>query len=570
MLKMANNKRLNSREQANFHTCKTLLNCYIREFCSKNSNLFTVNQNKKTYSLYFPASDATISGVLSFYSEMGEHEYEYYDVNDDRELHYAYLVQLIVKELKHDHPTITDKRSIDFLTKVNNSYHKLALFLNQSANQHKWNYVTSEQSLVYGHPFHPFPKNTEGFTEEEVIQFCPELYTSFQLCYLAVRKDVFQEEWVSKERKIELHESVEAHVQHVLKGKRDDYNILPIHPWQYEHVKTMKEVKDYIDQRKMIPLGRFGPVAYPTSSVRTVFIPKMNCNIKLSLNIQITNMMRNNNREQMRRTLDATNYILERNCFQNEVHTTIAYEVGVCTCQFADDDVTKLFTIVYRPIEFDETSTYVLSSLVESPVEGGPSRLGSMIDHRTIEQWFIRYLEISLLPIVRLAEEKGIHFEAHLQNSLLTIKDGMPHVFIIRDLEGVSVNREKVEEDVDTTGPLFYAKEAAWARTSYYFIVNHLGSFIHAIAKDIKVDEKYFWAIVRRVLTQEYENNENEYVRHLLTTETFAAKKNMMSCLIGQSETPSYIPVNNVMKKLGSEMYGNAKLPVSRKVIIHE
>jgi siderophore synthetase component len=556
---MADNKRFNSREQANFHTCKTLLNCYIREFCSESSILFSVNQHTKAYSINFPTSDVIISGILSHYSEMGEYEYESFYVNKERELNYSYLVQLIIKELKYDNPEITEKRSNNFFNKVKNSYHKLALFLKHSANQHEWNYLASEQSLLYGHPFHPFPKNTEGFTEDEVKKFCPELRTSFQLCYLAVRKDVFREEWVSEERRIELHESVKAHAHHLLKSKRDAYEILPIHPWQYEHMKTIKAVRDYINTEKIILLGSFGSVAYPTSSVRTVFVPDMNCNIKLSLNIQITNMMRNNNREQMRRTLDATNFILQRNCFQGELNTNISYEVGVCTCDFANDDLTKLFTIVYRPIEFDEASTYVLSSLIETPVEEDQSRLFSMIDSRNIDKWFIRYLEISLLPIVRLAEEKGIHFEAHLQNSLLTIKNGMPHEFIIRDLEGVSVNIEKVEDDVDTTGPLFYQKEESWARTSYYFIVNHLGSLIHAISKDLNLGEAHFWGIVHHVLMQEYENNKNEYVLHLLTTKTFAAKKNMMSCLIGKSETPYYIPVKNVIKKVGSEMYGNTK-----------
>ncbi|MGE8080820.1 IucA/IucC family protein [Peribacillus loiseleuriae] len=559
---MTDNKRLNSLTQANFHTCKTLLNCYIREFCSGDLHVFPINQNQKTYSVYFPMSDITISGLLSFYSDIGEHEYENYYVENSRELEYSYLVQLIINELKHDNPRITEGRSIDFSNKVDNSYQKLALYLKHSANQQVVNYLSSEQSLVYGHPFHPFPKNTEGFSGDEVKKFCPELRTSFQLCYLAVRRDIFQEEWVSEERRIELHESIKTHVQRLIKDKNDAYKILPIHPWQYEHVKTIKEVKDYIDQKKIIPLGSFGPLAYPTSSVRTVYIPDMNCNIKLSLNIQITNMMRNNNREQMRRTLDATKYILQRNCFQKEFHTQISYEVGVCSCDFINDDVTKLFTIVYRPIEFDVNSTFVLSSLIEVPIKEEKSRLWSMIKNRDIDKWFIRYLEISLLPIIRLQAEKGIHFEAHLQNSLLTLKSGMPHAFIIRDLEGVSVDIEKVEDDIDTTGPLFYYKEAAWARTSYYFIVNHLGSLIHALAKDVNVEEQHFWAIVRHVLTQEYEINENEYIRYLLTAKTFAAKKNMMSCLNGESETPSYVSVNNVITKLGSETLGNTKLLV--------
>jgi siderophore synthetase component len=275
----------------------------------------------------------------------------------------------------------------------------------------------------------------------------------------------------------------------------------------------------------------------------------MGCNVKLPLNIQITNMMRNNNEEQMRRTMDAARYLWQRGCLHDEPSTAISYEEGVCTYQFGDDEVTKLFTVAYRSIAFDAGSTYVLSSLVEAPTEGAPARLFDLADRGEMDSWFKRYLNISLLPIVRTAQKQGIHFEAHLQNTLLTIRDGMPHTFIIRDLEGVSVDRDMADGADDTTGPLFYRKEAAWARTDYYFIVNHLGSLIHAIARDTEAEEEHYWAIVRDLLEQEYETSGNEYVHHLLTAEAFYAKSNLLSCLAGNSEKPTYIAVRNMMSQ---------------------
>ncbi|WP_229263516.1 IucA/IucC family protein [Cohnella cholangitidis] len=525
MLGTGKKRSLNGREQANRHTCKTLLNCYAREFCNEHTSSFSMSPHDLAYAFYFPASDVILSGKLSYYSAIGEHEYESYLVNNGREPEYADVAQWIVKELRQHQLLITDKRAIDFSTKVANSYRNLALYLEHSVDVRAQDYLSSEQSLLYGHPFHPFPKNTLGFTEDEARKFGPELRASFPLCYLAVRKDVYREEWVPGRQRMELHESVMEHAQLMLQEQRDGYEVLPMHPWQYEHVQSIEAVKEYIQEGKIILLGSCGPLSYPTSSVRTVYIPAMRCNIKLPLNIQITNMTRNNNREQMRRTLDAAGYLVQRNCFAEEPGTRIAYEEGVCACYFEEDDITKLFAVAYRPIEFDETSTYVLSSLVEAPTGGEPSRLFSLMDHRDADQWFRQYLAISLLPIVHIAEEKGIHFEAHLQNSLLTIKNGMPHTFIIRDLEGVSVNRDKAGELVDTFGPLFYAQEEAWARTSYYFVVNHLGSLIHALARDVQVGEEHFWAIVRDVLLQEAEESGNEYVLHLLTANVFYAKK---------------------------------------------
>ncbi|WP_025028694.1 IucA/IucC family protein [Caldalkalibacillus mannanilyticus] len=562
MLEIEDSPRFSSQEQANIHTCKTLLNCYIREFSTKHSNLFFIHPKEKIYSIYFKASDVVLSGKLSYYSAIGEHEYESFDLSKGKPLDYTALVQLIITELKQINPSISEEQSTNFFSKVENSYQKMMLFLEHSHSHQVEDYLSSEQSLLYGHPFHPFPKNTLGFTDQEVKRFCPELRTSFQLCYVAVRQDVFQEEWVAEEKRIEVHEEVQQYVQAVLREKEKGYRLLPLHPWQYEHVQTIQEVREYIEAGKLVPLGQLGPLAYPTSSVRTVYIPEMNCNLKLSLNIQITNMMRNNTREQMRRTLDATRYLIERNCFGEAPFTKVSYEVGIATCSFAHDDLTKLFTIAYRPIEFDVRSTYVLSSLIEVPAKGEAARLFSLMEGNKLEAWFRRYLEISLVPMVRIAEEKGIHFEAHLQNSLVTLKDGMPHRFIIRDLEGVSVDQTKVAEDINTTGPLFYQKEETWARTSYYFIVNHLGSLIHAIARSIHVEEDHFWQIVCEVLAQEYQKKNSEYILHLLTTETFRAKQNMMSCLTGKSEAPSYIPVINVMKKIGSGTYGNNRLLV--------
>ncbi|WP_256760518.1 IucA/IucC family siderophore biosynthesis protein [Cohnella sp. WQ 127256] len=563
MLGTGKKQWLNRQEQANYHTCKTLLNCYVREFCYEHSSLFSINHQENTYEFDFPASDVILSGELSYYSAIGEHEYEHYRVNNGQELDYADLVQWIVRELQQHHSFITNEKAIDFSNKVANSYRNLNIFVEHSIHSthaRMLDYLSSEQSLLYGHPLHPFPKNTLGFAEDDVRKFCPELQASFQLCYMAVRKDVYREEWVTGKSRIALHESVQLYVQRMLQEKSGDYGVLPLHPWQYEHVQAIKAVKDYIEEEKIILLGSCGPLAYPTSSVRTVYIPAMRCNIKLPLNIQITNMRRNNNKEQMRRTLDAANYLVKRSCFDKELSTQIAYEVGVCECHFEEDDITKLLAVAYRPIEFDETSTFVLSSLVEAPMKDETPRLFALMDRRHIERWFQQYLDISLLPIVRIAEEKGIHFEAHLQNCLLTLKNGMPQAFIIRDLEGVSVNREKAVEDADTTGLLFYSKEEAWARTTYYFIVNHLGSLIHAIAKGVQVGEEYFWGMVREALKQEYEESGNEYVLHLLTANVFYAKKNMMSCLAGNSETPSYVPVNNRMNNVGSETNGTNRL----------
>ena len=60
----------------------------------------------------------------------------------------------------------------------------------------------------------------------------------------------------------------------------------------------------------------------------------------------------------------------------------------------------------------------------------------------TARAWLERYLEVSLRPLTRLLVRHGIGLEAHTQNSLVALDDGWPARFVVRDLEGVSLNRD--------------------------------------------------------------------------------------------------------------------------------
>ncbi|WP_260866017.1 IucA/IucC family protein [Paenibacillus xylanexedens] len=564
---MENKLQSEAKQQANMHSCKLLLNTYIRELAYKKQDDIQINALTKTFRVSFLVSDVIVTGRLSYYSAIGEHEYDTIQNLSGQMVYVQDLVHWITRELsaegsegvilqgqkREEGEGVQDELIRDFAEKVDNSLANLTLFIEKAAAFKMHDYCTSEQSLIYGHPFHPFPKNSRGFTDQDVLRYSPELRNAFPLCYIAVRKDVFREEWVDDHHQIEWHESVRQQLAQVVESSSEQYGVLPVHPWQYKHILGIAEVQSYIRERKIVLLGSFGPLAYPTSSVRTVYVPDMNCNIKLSLHMQITNMIRTNSEEQMRRTLDASRYLVQHDCFQQDEHTHIAYETGVTTCHFEDEGLTSLFTVAYRPIEFDPSCTFVVSSLVEAPLPGMPSRLMCMLGggRAEAEQWLSRYLRLSLLPLVRAGGERGIHFEAHLQNTLVTLQEGWPVAFIVRDLEGVSVDIERVNSaERDRSKLLFYPREKAWARTSYYFMINHLGSLIHALARDVGVQEEHFWEMVREVLEEELKRTGNAYVQHLIEADAFMAKQNLVSCLRGISQTPDYVPVQNVMNRV--------------------
>ncbi|MFC7560712.1 IucA/IucC family C-terminal-domain containing protein [Paenibacillus farraposensis] len=171
---------------------------------------------------------------------------------------------------------------------------------------------------------------------------------------------------------------------------------------------------------------------------------------------------------------------------------------------------------------------------------------------------------------------KSIAFEAHVQNSLLSLQDGWPECCYVRDLEGVSIVREQAETAgwvgslISEDSPVLYDAQEPWLRTRYYFFVNHLGALIHALAVHQQHSEEEYWRVVRKVLKQLQTQIETQnavrvqrkpvkdlqpdvhacarlatYIQDLLTDPTLPAKANFISCFQSKGDTPSFIPIPN-------------------------
>ncbi|QDI92527.1 hypothetical protein EPH95_16125 [Salicibibacter halophilus] len=538
--------QIKSKKEANHHTCKTLLNCYLRE-CG-GYGVFSVNHKNNHYQIDFPAKHVQVVGQLAYYSAIGEHEYANYFIAG-KQADFMDILTLIIREFRMKNPAISQDQNLTFMRKVSDSCHKLSLFIQEANPLSVTDYISSEQSLIYGHPFHPFPKNREGFHEKEIYQYSPECRSVFQLGYVAVRTDCFLEDWLCED-KISWGDDVEQQARRKLGSRYQGYRILPMHPWQYQYVQTLEPISRYKDREALVFLGILGHQAFPTSSVRTVYLPELQCNLKLPLNLQITNMKRNNTAVQMQRTLEASRYLRDSQCFYTEPNTQISGETGAMSCAFDDEHLSELFTLAYRPVNFDLSSTLVVASLVEKDPFSHLPRLQHIVDTHRLEEWLYQYLDISLLPLMREANSKGIHFEAHLQNSLVTLrKDGMPQQFIVRDLEGVSVEGEYLQDEKGSDSSLFYRKEQARQRTCYYFLINHLGTLIHTIARILEVQEANVWKVVDNVLAQEAWHTGNAFIKEVRSAKVFLAKKNMSSCFFENGEDPEYVFVPNILNQ---------------------
>ncbi|WP_025683603.1 IucA/IucC family protein [Paenibacillus maysiensis] len=625
-----------SRIWAEQATLRALVNSYLRETRQFDPR---IKGEAPKIKVILPRFGLHITGTLHHFSATGQHVYgsNWYEVEEGgthRSLDMDGIIQRLLDEMSyHAKPEQREAEQQKMKQRIRNSMHKMTLFMDHhtkttgeskpksfSSTEVHLTYVRSEQSLLIGHPFHPFPKSTEGFADYELPLYSPEMGAAFPLYYFAVHEDNVQEEWIGEEhRRDAIDPSVLLHARRQWGEELARYRILPMHPWQAERVLRQSHIQSLMRQRVLIPLGALGPVVYPTSSIRTVWDLKTGNGYKLPLHVRITNLVRDNTQEQARRTLDAAKVIHElsaawsshiqsesfkvltetgysRVCFQpNEVvkrteipestkdaglsqvttttakynagheHSAAATERGTTTVQELEQ-LSDQFTVLYRPMDLNPESTYVVASLLESlPGEQGPRLIAVIRDNYPSKNgerpdllaWLERYLHISMVPMLRLLAVKGIAFEAHVQNSLLFLQDGWPECYYVRDLEGVSIVREQAEAAgwvgslIAEDSPVLYGAEEPWMRTRYYFFVNHLGALIHALAVHDQHSEQEYWRVVRKVLEQLQEQDASScsrlaaYIQDLLTAPTLPAKANFTSCFQSRGDTPSFIPIPN-------------------------
>jgi siderophore synthetase component len=568
-----------------------LLNSYLREIgafdirCEEaDSGLFSPDEQGEPFTFELPRSKRRIAGQLAYFSETGQHRYggSFYmadnggalsPVEPDR------LIGAILEEVSlYDEDVKRNERLSELRGQIENSMRKMRLYIagalerGESGKPGRLDYVGSEQTLLEGHPFHPTPKSSEGFSDEELPVYAPEFGAAFTLHYFAASAGLVEEEQLDGYGEA-VSPAVLAQAARILGERFPQYRLIPLHPWQAQYVKRDERVRQMLQEETLIDLGPLGSNVYPTSSVRTVWDPERGYFFKLPLHVRITNFIRENTVEQVRRTLDAAKILNSLGVFSGRGSFQILPETGYRTlrCEASAgsqgicERLASSFAVVFRKADQlagrESRNCFVVASLLECyPGVSEPklsqairqSHDGSMPDPK---EWLAAYLRISMLPLLKLLADNGVSLEAHVQNSLVTIENGMPSRFYVRDLEGISVDRGRAEHAgwvqtlVSADSPVLYSEEEAWFRLKYYFFVNHLGALIHALAWHHRIEEKRLWTVVRRLL-EDKRNETNcsrlqDYIGDLLTNEKLPAKANLISRFQERGESPLYVDIPN-------------------------
>jgi siderophore synthetase component len=399
-------------------------------------------------------------------------------------------------------------------------------------------FLTAEQGLLAGHPFHPAAKSRDGLGAHDTIRFSPELRGSFQL------------DWFCADPELVAHDSSlgpsAPDLSAFLSSQTPDGGTLvPAHPWQARDLLNRPGVRGLIAAGRLRHLGPLGPEWHPTSSLRTVYRPDRPVMLKLSLGLNITNSKREHLRKELLRGVEA------HRLFAGELGARLlagqpAFRMLTDAAYLAVDGAPGL-EVSFRHAPF-QPSDYVfcIASLLDlgrgslraaagpptgssaadpasSPgagvPDGYPHELAAHIAAIAISEgraisavaadWFARYVINLITPLLWLDAEYGVTLEGHQQNTLVQLDaEGYPVTGWYRDNQGFYYRRSRIAElralgrddrlGVDSDSVVEDA--VVTERLLYYVGVNNLFGMIGALGGCGAAAETELLGIARTLL----------------------------------------------------------------------
>ncbi|QHY98592.1 N(2)-citryl-N(6)-acetyl-N(6)-hydroxylysine synthase [Streptomyces sp. S4.7] len=431
-------------------------------------------------------------------------------------------------------------------------------------------FLTAEQSLILGHPLHPTPKSREGLSDTEHRRFSPELRGSFPLHWLAVDRSVLATDsaWTEQGRVV--------HAEQLTTRLAGDLTLpdhtvpLPLHPWQARELTHGPAVRALLDAGLLHDLGPHGDHWYPTSSVRTVHRTGAPAMLKLSLGVRITNSRRENLRKELHRGVEV--HRLLRGGLAQQLRAAhpgfdIVRDPAWLAVDTPDGEPVAGLDVMLRhnPFRADNDAVCVAGLVTPRPWPGRPlvhSRLADIVaalvartgrpSGAVAAEWFLRYLDHVVRPVLWLDATAGVALEAHQQNTLVILDpDGWPVGGRYRDNQGYyfrQSHREALDRrlpDIGRVSETFVPDDVTDERFAYYLGINNVLGLIGAFGSQRLADERVLIAAFRQFLARAATLG-SPLPGQLLEATTLRCKANLLTRLHGLDELVGPVDTQSV------------------------
>ncbi|MFF1767776.1 IucA/IucC family protein [Streptomyces sp. NPDC058251] len=589
---------------------ENLLRCWVRE-----NNLPAPDDG--TLRIPLPASGTTLVAPVHYWSSSGWHRFGLpylADAPDEAPPADAVTVAALLARQAATGPsaatavdpaatTIAPQAShspagegADLVGRVADSVRRTAVFI-RHRREHSADepdlFLTAEQSLLLGHPLHPTPKGREGLSEAEARLYSPELRGSFPLHWMAVAPSVLAADsaWTERGRLVPA-EQLTTRLAGAGLSLPDGYAALPLHPWQMREVRHRRDTAALLDAGLLQDLGPQGSPWHPTSSVRTVYRSGAPAMLKLSLGLRITNSRRENLRKELHRGVEV-HRLLRGGLFKQWQAAHPGFDIvrdpAWLAVNGSDGSPLAGLDVMIRHNPFGPTDDVgCVAGLVsprphaqpgaESPVQGRPlmrSRLTEIVTRlaghtgrprgAVATEWFLRYLEQVVRPVLWLDSEAGIALEAHQQNTLLLLDpEGWPKGARYRDNQGYYF-RESRRAELDARLPgigeqsdTFVSDEVTDERFAYYLAINNVLGLVGAFGSQRLADEQLLIAAFRRFLADVATGParlRTPLPAHLLDSPVLRCKANLLTRLHGLDELVGPVDTQSVYVTIANPLH---------------
>ena len=316
-------------------------------------------------------------------------------------------------------------------------------------------FIEAEQSLLFGHLTHPTPKSRQGILDWKSSMYSPELKGECQLHYFRAHKSIVSEKSLLQDSttamiKKELKNDEKVGQEFIEEYCQEDADIINSnYLLQAEWLLHQSYVQNWMNQGVLEYIGPVGKCYMATSSLRTLYHPHSKYMFKFSFPVKVTNSMRINKLKELESGLEGKEIL---NTKIGEVLEKFPGFDFICdpafiTLKYGAQE--SGFEVIIRENTFyseNENDATLIAGLVQDAIPGEKTRLANII-HRLADlegrsceevslEWFRRYMNISLKPMVWMYLRYGVALEAHQQNSVVQLKDGYPVKFYFRDNQG--------------------------------------------------------------------------------------------------------------------------------------
>ena len=443
----------------------------------------------------------------------------------------------------------------------------------------KQNFIQSEQALILGHSMHPSPKSRQGFIQSDWQLYSPETQSTFKMHFLYIHPDQVVHDSANKldipdQLKQDLSPFFNAYHQ-VKMAEYPNYTLLPLHPWQARYLKDKDWYQQLLHESKLVDFGALGWPMKATTSVRTLYSEQAPWMFKASLTVAVTNSIRINLNKECHRGLLSyelwnDEYLADFRQRYPRLKTLsdpawIALKVNG---QVLDETICILRE---NPFPQNADVSCVASLCQDHPlqVKNRFSEIFANLAQQTGQsqsyialQWFSRFLEITILPLMELYHEFGMAFEAHQQNTLIELEQGMPKNVWFRDNQGFYYIEELAGEilarfpTLATEGQAVCPIALVDERFRYYFIGNTLFGLINAIGMTGVIKEQQLIEMLQASLMQAYQKYpESNLLKTVLHQDTFPYKGNLMTRLYELDELQAHISQQSIYINLKNPLY---------------